>query len=91
MTMLGNQFISRARHTPIDVQIDGRQLTLRESRARADMLKASLEIVENGKVLGFVTRESGTKSGIVSAPLFGVIIPQLFSDLETGLRRGLGF
>lgn len=90
MTMLGSQFISRARRTPLDVEIDGHQLTLRASRARTDVMAADLEIVEGGEVLGFVTAWSGTQSGVVSDRLFGLIAPAIFSDLETGIRKGIG-
>ncbi|WP_455904692.1 hypothetical protein [Microbacterium sp.] len=86
-TYLTEQFIAAIRHEEHTFTLDERELTLRESSARAGMLKAELAVVEEGAVIGYITPYGANEHGAIAAHLFTGMPPRVFRELEPALRE----
>lgn len=85
-TYLTAEFIASIQHEPRTLTFEGRELTLRRSTARAGLLPAELDVVEDGTVLGYITPYGADEHGAIPARLFGMA-PRVFRELEPALRE----
>lgn len=93
-TSMSNSFVFNVMDNALTIEYAGRTLILRQTNAVsswADLKQtAELEIVENEKVVAYVTPYGDSERGFIHANFFGKTMPVLKRTLEEGLQNLFG-
>lgn len=91
---LDEEFVRAAQREPFKVIYgDKREIMLRATTATRLFgglpSRADLEIVENGKIVGYITPYSNSEHGAVRASFYEMGLPRVFRTLDEALREVL--
>ena len=91
---LNDEFICAAQREPFKIIYgETREITLRTTTAARYIGRlasyAELEILENDKIVGYITPYANNEHGAVKAQLFDAGLPRVFRTLDDALREVL--